>query len=595
MKMSTTRLAGALPVAGLLLVVAGCTALLGLRDDYRLADDAGQPDAVVADARFGDVTVDPSTVEAPRLLSPLTTATTSIQAPTMRWQLPPGVEGAHVEICSDRACKGVVLQFDALGSSGKVPKDLAPGLYFWRVHGHVGQTTGSAVSPTWEFWARKNSGVADERSATFSAFPDFNGDGLGDILASGGADKGGTDIFLGAKNLGPSDGPRFRLTDPARQATDGIVVSTFGDIDGDGFTDLVVATQGPIAMDTDNHIVVYRGGPTFDSKTTLSWTIPRPAPLDDAGTAIDEFAGVVRVPGDVNGDGYEDIFAFSTLQNASTGPTFVFFGHASGPSTKPDAVLYGDGPTYRLSPDARVGDVNGDGYDDALLSSEAGRGSWLYLGGPQGPSEATRHALAIPADGTNGAGSAAEGAGDLDGDGYPDFIVTTRPGDADAGTPFGKVFVYRGQPGPGLFTAAWTLAGDAPKENFGTVAAIVGDVNGDGFDDAIIGAPFAPNGVADGRAYFYPGSAGGVSDGTRNVLTGSGGWFGARESCAGDVDGNGVLDALVAGSVGGYVDAFLGRLDAGLDDASPVVTVHAPPFIYFLAGAGSQRKRCLPI
>ena len=102
-------------------------------------------------------------------------------------------------------------------------------------------------------------------------------------------------------------------------------------------------------------------------------------------------------------------------------------------------------------------------------------------------------------------------AGDVNGDGYADVIVGAfgyDNGQADEG----RAFVYHGSAGGLSGSAAWTAESDQAGAWFGSSVATAGDVNGDGYADVIVGAPYYDNGQTDeGRAFVYHGSAGGLS------------------------------------------------------------------------------------
>ncbi len=138
-------------------------------------------------------------------------------------------------------------------------------------------------------------------------------------------------------------------------------------------------------------------------------------------------------------------------------------------------------------------------------------------------------------------------AGDVNGDGYDDVIV---------GAPFdgasGAAFVFLGS-ATGLNAAAWQWmsAGEGSGSRFGWSVAGAGDVNGDGYDDVIVGAPMWNSG--EGRAYVYFGSAGGLAT-TPSWSTTTGGFYyfwatgpkrGSRSPGAGDVNGDGYGDIVV--------------------------------------------------
>lgn len=549
--------------------------------------DASPPvDASAPDAQFSEAGVDASTIAAPRLVAPLSTATVSSQRPNVTWELGAGVEGAHVEICKDHACTSLETSFDAAGTRGSPSAALAPGVHFVRLSGRVGGTVGVAKSATWQFQVGRRSAPLN---TSYGAYPDFDGDGLADVIAAGGSAF--VDVFPGS-TLGPTNGAVVHVADPNHQASDNFPRAAFGDVDGDGYTDLVVGNVTTTLADATNRITIYRGGP-LGMTSVPAWVLHVPDSPADAGTTYGSFAATVTVPGDVNGDGYADILASSITSGGSvSGPTFVFFGHASGPSTKPDVALHGEGTAYHFYPGGIIGDVNGDGYADVLCTTEAAWGTWLFAGGPNGPSDATRHVIVQPAAALNADfGRVVAGAGDLDGDGLPDFAVAAigavRANNGQGAYGPGQTYVFRGDTGPGLFAADWTLTGPEGDGGYFGPGAIAGDLDGDGYDDLVIGAQLA-FGTA-GRAYYFRGGASGVSDSSRVTLTGPGGYFG-NVGQAGDVDGDGFPDVLVAASTAGVIEVFYGG-KGGISDGSTQTTLNSPSYIYILAERVGRRRK----
>ncbi|MHB1318227.1 MAG: kelch repeat-containing protein, partial [Anaerolineae bacterium] len=171
-------------------------------------------------------------------------------------------------------------------------------------------------------------------------------------------------------------------------------------------------------------------------------------------------------------------------------------------------------------------------------------------------------------------GSAVAGAGDVNGDGYEDVLVgafTYPSGDGGKG----KAYLYQGEPGGLPPVPSWTLVAADWDYELGTALAGAGDVNGDGYDDVVIGAPGYPQYDADrGQVYVHYGSASGVSTESGTILTGEsdGDWFGSAVAGAGDVNGDGYDDVLVgayhapAGANEGRATLFYGS-PTGIQDA----------------------------
>ena len=196
-------------------------------------------------------------------------------------------------------------------------------------------------------------------------------------------------------------------------------------------------------------------------------------------------------------------------------------------------------------------------------------------------------------------GYSVSAAGDINGDKYDDFVVGGAPDSNLAHIVFGSPTTFSALPG-GIWDLAstpltgangFTVIGETSSDWFGTSVSSAGDINGDGYDDVVIGAPYAPNGAGPGRAYVIFGAPtatfaalGGVRDLSTRPLTGSDGFtlsgindydfLGFSVSEAGDVNGDGYDDIIVGAIYAPYGAAPGG----GPGQASVIFGASGPTF-----------------
>ena len=415
--------------------------------------------------------------------------------------------------------------------------------------------------------------TGDYAGISVSAAGDVNGDGFGDmIVGARGSDEGGGNagmayvIFGTASGFGNDVGGRrvldlnmltpskgFIIQGDAADDFAGASVSSAGDVNGDGFDDLVVgAPKGSDGgTDAGEAYVIFGTASGFGSNvggrrvvdlTTLTasqgFIIQGDAAGDRAGYSVSS-------AGDVNGDGFDDLIVGALLgddEGSSSGEAYVVFGTASG---------FGD-------------DVGGRRVLD--LTTLTSSGGFIIQGDAGG----------------DHAGRSVSSAGDVNGDGFDDIIVGAEGGD-DGGSYAGEAYVIFGTDS-GFGSSAggrrvvdlttltagqgFVIQGDSDIDRLGWSVSSAGDVNGDGFDDIIAGAPYSSDGGEwSGQAYVIFGTASGFGadvSGRRVIdlttLTASQGFIiqggaeydvaGWSVSSAGDFNGDG-FDDLIVGASGG--------------------------------------------
>ncbi|MBP7147218.1 MAG: FG-GAP repeat protein [Acidobacteria bacterium] len=412
-----------------------------------------------------------------------------------------------------------------------------------RAYVFLGTPGGVAAAPGWEFGIGPGSQSFGEFGAAVATAGDVNGDGFSDVLVGGYKydnpewDEGRAWVYLGSASK-PDPAGEVILPTWTSSNIDvfGQSVAS-GDMDGDGRPDLIIgAPNFSDPLLNAGRVCVYFGGPR------PTWC----ATGDDAGGSL---GASVENAGDVNGDGYDDLIAGAHLYDDSDGRAFVWWGGPDGLPDTPgwDFSLPGAAALVGSSV-AGAGDVNGDGFGDVIVGArsfghpepEEG-GAFVFLGSPAG---LQREPFAtIEADQPGALLGSVAGAGDVNGDGFSDVIVGAEKF-ANVEAAEGRAFVYLG--GPTALTPSWTAEPNAVDARFGRTVAGAGDVNGDGHADVAVGAPWFTAATSRvGRVYIYHGSATGLAPAPATILQGSSFQFGGAVASAGDVDADGYSDLAV--------------------------------------------------
>ncbi len=330
----------------------------------------------------------------------------------------------------------------------------------------------------------------------------------------------------------------------------GVSVASAGDIDGDGFADVLVGAAGVDDMGSwGGAAYVYRGGPDgLDRKTELKLL---PTSLGESHT----FGLAVSSAGDVNGDGYDDVIIGAQGDDShgnNTGAAYLYLGSSTGIDLSSEVKLQASdaAAVHNFGADASyAGDVNGDGYDDIVVGG--GAGAYVYHGSADGIDLDSETKL-TPASGESaGYGGDVGTAGDVNGDGYDDIVVGAGE-DETTDDRSGAAFIYLGSAsGIDPSSELKILASDSARtSHFGEVLAGIGDTNGDGYDDIAVGSYLADGACFNcGAVYVYRGSADGIDPSSELILfadfTEEYLYFGAAVAPAGDMDGDGNPDLLV--------------------------------------------------
>ncbi|MGV7224182.1 MAG: FG-GAP-like repeat-containing protein [Nitrospinales bacterium] len=344
---------------------------------------------------------------------------------------------------------------------------------------------------------------------------DFDGDGYPDFLVGniGNAatldrhdEAGNISIFYGGETI--SDSADAVFSGSADNEGFGSSVA-YADVNNDGFQDIIVGAvshwEGPYHY--AGRAYLFYGGESWDTEPDLTFNT----------TFVyngyhGHFGKKVRSLGDINGDGFEDIFIEEIFK------VLLYLGGAPMDSVHD---YFFNVPQYNYSFSA-VGDVNQDGYDDVLYSNPAtgsGGSAYLYLGGSN-----LMDGVDVTFTGVNTEdrlGFRTSAAGDLNGDGYDDFIISV-PGDDSTGNNAGAVYVFFGDTAIST-TPDLVLYGHYDEQSFGSRNITAGgDINNDGFDDIIIGDSFFSYSELsyEGRLYIYYGGNS-MDNEVDNIITGS--------------------------------------------------------------------------
>ena len=436
---------------------------------------------------------------------------------------------------------------------------------------------------------------------------DINGDGIDDlIIGAPWADPnnqnqagesyvvfGNTEDSLASIDLTSLDGNNgFKINGILAYDHSGMSVSGAGDINGDGIDDIIIGAPwaGPNNLNQAGESYVVFGSTKISLASIDLTSLDGNNGFKINGIYAYDHSGMsVSGAGDINGDGIDDVIIGASDAGGSAGESYIVFGKSSGFSANfnltsldgnngflINGINATDWSGYSVS---AAGDINGDSIDDVIIGAyaaepyglfDAGE-SYIVFGNSAGFSASFDLASLDDSNGfqINGidvgdkSGWSVSGAGDINGDGIDDVIIGAYYADPYGLSNAGESYVVFGR--STSFSSSFDLADLNGSNGFkingidtwnlaGHSVSGVGDINGDGIDDVIIGAPSVLS--STGESYVVFGSSVGFPEsldlahldghiGINIIGIDTYDYSGFSVSGAGDINGDGIDDVII--------------------------------------------------
>jgi len=371
--------------------------------------------------------------------------------------------------------------------------------------------------------------------AALASAGDFNGDGIGDLLVGAGhvdspvPNDGRAAVYLGSEDgLVTAPSPHWEA-EGLYGSMFGSAVAGLGDVNNDGLDDIAVgaplAELGPVpshgvAPDVDavsappGVVAIYAG-------TEVAASMAPPIQVF-AGTLGNGEFGTALASGDFNNDGRSDLAVTAPETSGSEGSVYIYLGPLNGHISTADITISGTVPSDDFAASIAVGDFDCDGSDDLAISAagDVWNGAYdtgtvrIYEGDPTLSPSTTLwsggadYTLSVPYNlQSQGFGSSIAAVGDVDGNACEDLLVGTP----NSTSPDNYISLFLGSTA-GLPTEVANIRTlyHTELDGFGSIVGPAGDVNQDGFDDFLVGAPEARSTLGEllaGKTYVFLGGS----------------------------------------------------------------------------------------
>ena len=329
-----------------------------------------------------------------------------------------------------------------------------------------GSGTGLSKTANWQVESNQSAASLGWSVATAG---NVNGDDYDDVYddvivgapwySNGQANEGSAFVYYGSENglstvapslSGPAPQPDWRIESDQEFSYFGIAVSTAGDVNKDGYADIIIGADYYDNGETDEGAAFVYHGSAGGLKSEIKW-------MGESNQEYSYFGSSVSTAGDVNKDGYSDVVIgvpwYDKDGNNECGAAFVYHGSAAGVETAANwhDVSDQEGSYFGISV-STAGDVDADGYDDIIVGAnyhdngQADEGAAFVYHGSAAGLRPTAAWMGESNQASSYFGSSVSTAGDVNKDGYSDVLIGAPSYDTAANNESGAVFLYRGGP-----------------------------------------------------------------------------------------------------------------------------------------------------